>query len=177
MHMNIGMWVGIVLVAPAMSACSSVPSTDMGAGYFDSGQYELAAEQWIQPANDGDPVAQHNLGLLAREGLGRKQDLNAAAAWYLKSAQQDYVPAMVSLAEVQVMLGQEKPAESWLTLAARWGSQEACDLLEARGLAVPEPDLYTAASQELQLEKMRATGDMLRPPIRKMNAPRADDNP
>lgn len=159
------------LVMSILAACAAAPPADSGGDLFSQGRYGEAAEHWLGPASAGDPVAQHNLGLLAREGLGREADLNEAAGWYLRSAQQEYVPAMVSLAEVQIMLGQEGPANSWLTLAARWGSQEACELLEARGLPVPEPDLYAAATGEQQLEKMRATGDMLRPPIRKISSP------
>jgi TPR repeat protein len=164
-----------LLLTTLLVSCGTTPPADLGARYFEQGRYVEAADHWSLPASEGDPVAQHNLGLLARDGLGREADLNEAASWYLRSAQQDYVPAMVSLAEVQIILGQDTPANSWLTLAARWGSEEAVDLLEARGLPVPKPDLYTAATEEMQLEKMRATGDMLRPPIRKISTRGADD--
>jgi TPR repeat protein len=160
-----------IVTLVCLAACASPPPVNSGADYFAQGLYDQAAEQWRQPALDGDPVAQHNMGALSRDGLGQTpRSYNDAAAWFLKSAQQTYVPAMVSLAEVQILLGQETAAESWLKLAARWGSQEAIDTLKARNLPVPEPDLYTALVQDQNLEKMRAVGVLLRPPIRKIHS-------
>jgi hypothetical protein len=80
---------------------------------------------------------------------------------------------MVSLAEVQTTMGQERVANSWLELAARWGNKEAIEHLKTRGLPVPKADLYTEVVGEQQLERMRETGDLRRPPIRKMGANRS----
>lgn len=146
----------------------SAVAADPGSDFYLAGEYDKAAEAWMGPANEGDVVALHNIGVLSRDGLGSTpRDLNKAAVWFLRSAQQGYVPAMVSLAEVQTEMGQAAVANSWLTLAARWGNTEAIDHLEIRQLPVPEADLYAEAIGEQQLERMRQTGDMLRPPIRK----------
>ena len=153
------------------------PSGDPGADYYEMGKYDKAGEEWIGPANEGDVVALHNMGVLSRYGLGSTElDLNKAAIWFLRSAQQSYVPAMVSLAEVQSELGQETPAQSWLTLAARWGNTEAIEHLENQGLPVPKADLYTQTIGELNLQRMRETGDLMRPPIRHVNANRVADD-
>ena len=152
-------------------------AADPGSDFYYEGEYDKAAESWSGPANEGDVVALHNMGLLSRDGLGStEKDLNKAAVWFLRSAQQSYVPAMVSLAEVQTTLGQDAVAQSWLTLAARWGNEEAIQHLEIRGLPVPKPDLYTDTIGVQQLERMRATGDLMRPPIRNVNADRVSDD-
>lgn len=146
---------------------------DPGSDYYLAGEYDKAAEAWSVPANEGDVVALHNIGVLSRDGLGSTpKDLNKAAVWFLRSAQQNYVPAMVSLAEVQTEMGQAKVANSWLILAARWGNKEAIEHLKIRELPVPDADLYSDAIGEQQLERMRDTGDGLRPPIREMGASR-----
>lgn len=150
---------------------------DPGADFYEQGLYDKAAEQWSIPANKGDVVALHNMGVLSRYGLGSAGlDLNEAAVWFLRSAQQQYVPAMVSLAEVQSELGRETPANSWLTLAARWGNTEAIGQLKDRGQPVPKADLYTQTIGRQNLERMRETGDLMRPPIRHVNANRVGDD-
>jgi len=160
----------LLLSAVLLTACGTTPRVDKGAIYYEQGLYDLAAEEWLPLANEGQYVAQHNMGGLSREGLGSTpQSLEDAASWFLKSAEQDYVPAMVSLAEVQIRLGDESSADSWLTLAARWGSIDAIEHLRRAGLPVPEPDLYYQQQLEQDLENQRATGSMMRPPIRQRN--------
>jgi TPR repeat protein len=61
------------------------------------------------------------MGGLSRYGLGStSENPQEAAGWFYESAIQGYVPAMVSLAEVQTELGFDDSAEAWLMFAARW---------------------------------------------------------
>jgi hypothetical protein len=83
---------------------------------------------------------------------------------------------MVSLAEVQTVMGQEAPAKSRLTLAARWGNTEAIDMLKLREQPVPKADLYETTITQQNLERMRATGAMMRQPIRHINQDRVSDD-
>jgi len=160
----------LLLSATLLVSCGTTPAVDQGAIYYQQGLYDQAAEVWGPLANEGDQVAQHNMGGLSRDGLGgMPQSLDDAATWFLKSAEQDYVPAMVSLAEVLIRLGDEPSADSWLVLAARWGNTDAIEHLSRLGLPVPEPDLYRQQLQEQNLENMRATGSLMRPPIRQRN--------
>ena len=159
-----------LLSALLLACCGITPPVDQGAIYYQQGLYDLAAEEWRPLANEGQFVAQHNMGGLSRDGLGgTRQSLDDAASWFLKSAEQDYVPAMVSLAEVLIHLGDETSADSWLILAARWGNTDAIEHLSRLGLPVPEPDLYHQQLQEQNLENLRATGSLMRPPIRQRN--------
>jgi TPR repeat protein len=93
--------------------------------------YDQAAIEWRPLADEGNYVAQYCMGMLSRDGLGSiRQSHDDAAHWFLESAEQSFVPAMVSLAEVQTTLDNGNAAESWLILAARWGSTEAIALLQ-----------------------------------------------
>jgi TPR repeat protein len=74
----------------------------LGANAYNEGKYDVAAGYWNPLAINGDPYAQYNIGLLWEDGLGStKKNINEASQWYLKSAQQSYVPSMVRLALIQ----------------------------------------------------------------------------
>ena len=131
-----------------LSACGTTSQINQGVSYYNQGLYDQAAYQWNGPAQAGDYIAQHNLGLLWKDGLGSTpRNLNEAANWFLLSAQQGYVPAMVQLAECQIMLGNQQPAITWLNLAARWGNQDAVRMLGIQGQPVPAADLLVQQQQ------------------------------
>jgi len=141
-----------VLLAALLAACG----TDQGALNYEQGRYDQAAAEWRPLADDGNYIAQHNMGGLSRYGLGSTpENLDDAADWFYASAIQGYVPAMVSLAEVQTELGFDDPAETWLFLAARWGNVEAIEHLKQKGVPVPEADLY---GKQITLERLQGRG-------------------
>ena len=120
-----------LLVAFLIASCGATPPIDQGAIYYEQGLYDQAAIEWRPLADEGNYVAQYCMGMLSRDGLGSiRQSHDDAAHWFLESAEQSFVPAMVSLAEVQTTLDNGNAAESWLILAARWGSTEAIALLQ-----------------------------------------------
>ena len=124
-----------------LAGCSS--RLELGNKEYATGNYDMAAGYWNELASQGDAAAQFNLALLWRDGLGSTpQNKEQAAAWFLKSARQGNVRAMVELAKVQMSLGNEAPAVTWLQLASRWNNHEAKQLLTNKGLQVPYPDLY-----------------------------------
>ena len=167
----------VLFVFLVSSMTATFALADPGSDYYLEGEYDKAADAWSGPANEGDVVALHNMGVLSRDGLGSTpRDLNKAAVWFLRSAQNGYVPAMVSLAEVQTEMGHEKVAVSWLSLAARWGNTEAIEHLEIRELPVPDADLYTDLIGEQQLQSMCDTGTLMRPPIRERSTDRVGDD-
>jgi len=132
-----------VPLAALLAACGTTPPADQGALNYEQGRHDQAAAEWRPLADDGNYIAQHNMGGLSRYGLGSTpENLEDAAEWFYASAIQGYVPAMVSLAEVQTELGFDDPAETWLFLAARWGNVEAIEHLKQKGIPVPEADLY-----------------------------------
>ena len=138
-----------VLLAALLAACE----TDQGALNYEQGRYDQAAAEWRPLADNGHYIAQHNMGGLSRYGLGNtSENLEDAADWFYASAIQGYVPAMVSLAEVQTELGFDDSAEAWLLFAARWGNVEAIEHLNQKGVPVPEADLY---GKQITLERLQ----------------------
>ena len=139
------------LTMVVLASCVTTPPVDQGAIYYEQNMYDQAAAEWSLLADEGNYIAQHNLGGLSRNGLGNiPLNLNDSTYWFFESAKQGYVPAMVSLAEVLSELEYDPIAESWLSLAARWGSVEAIEHLRQRGLPIPEPDLYSNQQQRLK---------------------------
>lgn len=114
----------------------------LGVDAYNQGQYDIAAKYWNPLAKNGNYVAQYNIGLLWEQGLGSTPKNNAEASqWYLLSAKQGYIPAMLHLSRIQKANGYEEAATSWLNLAARWGNSEAIDKLRNWGKPIPAADL------------------------------------
>lgn len=110
---------------------------------FKKQNYDLAARNWNYSAKKGNASAQNGLGVLWEFGLGStRQNLNEAANWYWLAAKQGHILAMTNLARVQMQLGHESAALSWLELAARWNDGKAISTLKHLGRTVPEPDLW-----------------------------------
>lgn len=135
----------IILVAISASASlltSCANHLELGVDAYNRGEYDKAAEHLDGLANSGNPSAQYHVGLLREGGLGSTpKNAAEAAQWYLRSAKQGYVPAMVRLANIQMAAGYEEQALSWYTLAARWGNDDAVTALTDLGRGVPPPDL------------------------------------
>lgn len=142
----------ILLSIGALSGCAT-NANNIGVQHFNQGQFDLAANQWNQAAASGDPYAQYNLGILWRDGLGSTpRNLNEAAAWFILSARQGYVPAMVEAARAQTKLGYNEAAHSWLVMAARWGNTDAVNELSNRNFSVPYPDLLEQQTLHDQIQ-------------------------
>lgn len=141
-----------------LTGCTSAVQDGFHA--YSSGQFDVAASHWNEPAKRGDATAQYNLGVLWENGQGSTpKNLTQAANWYVLAAKQGYVPAMVSLARVQLQLGGQAPALTWLELAARWNDPNARALLVSMGHPVPAADLYAAAeTQRLAGQQALASG-------------------
>jgi len=124
-----------------VAGCAAHP-LQKGIDAFDQGNYDTAAYYWNPLAMQGDMYAQYNLGLLWESGLGATpMDKETASRWYLLSASQGYVDAMIRYARIQKESGNLDEALPWLNHAARWGSGEAVTMLHELDRPVPEPDL------------------------------------
>lgn len=142
-------------LALALGGCAN--GVNQGLTHYNAGQYDQAAARWNTLAQQGDPAAQNNVGLLLKDGLGSTpKDLNQAAYWFLQSARQGLPIAMVNLAKVQLESNQPDPALSWLNMAARWNDAEAIGILRSMSAPVPAPDLYQAQQQQLAVQQQRA---------------------
>jgi len=71
-----------------------------GVAAYESGKFVRAAEIWKVEAENGDPAAQRNLGLLYLAGQGVPKNARRAADWFAKAAEQGFGPAAANLANL-----------------------------------------------------------------------------
>ena len=141
-----------ILLCFCITACTT--NLERGNSHYQKNEYNKAAHYWNPLAKQGNHFAQYNVGLLWEYGLGGTQMNKAEAAeWYLLSAKQGFPMAMVKLAEYQISINNEKPALTWLNLAARWGNEIAINRLNSMESAVPQPDLIRQQQQKTNQEK------------------------
>ena len=111
--------------APAFS-----DGLDRGVVAYDKGDYKTALAEFQPLAEQGDEVAQYNLGQMYREGQGVPQDYKTAIKWYILSAEQGYVDAQNNLG-VMYRKGQGVPQDDkeairkWYRLSAEQGNAQA----------------------------------------------------
>ena len=110
-----------------ISGCSqqvAAPSLGFEAGVaaYGRGDYGTALKAFRPLAEQGNPAAQSDLGVMYEKGQAVSQDYNEAVRWYRKAADQGYAPAQFNLARMYG-LGHGVPqdyayAYMWLSLAA-----------------------------------------------------------
>lgn len=127
-----------------------------GVEAFNRGDYDRAAAHWNKLAENGNYLAQYNVGLLWEGGLGSTpKNLDMAVNWFTLSGNQGFTPAMVRMANLQINNGDETQAVGWYALAARFGNKDAITALTKIGQIVPEPDLL----EQQQLQKQQEDAD------------------
>ena len=127
---------------------------------YDNKQYKKAYDIWITPAQQGDPEAQYNVGLLYLQGRGVEQNDREALKWFTYAGEQGLADAQYN-AGVLFYTGKGvypdyNSAIDWWTLAAEQGHANAQNNLaimyafaygtgrdSARAL-----ELWTAAAQQ-----------------------------
>ena len=94
-----------------------------------SGDWATALKEWKPLAEEGNAVAQNNLGLMYHNGWGVPQDYKEAVYWYRLAAEQEHVDAQYNLG-VMYNNGNGVPqdyeeAVRWYQLAAEQGHSKA----------------------------------------------------
>ena len=79
---------------------SSKAQFDIGAHYRFKGDFSSAAQWWKLSADNGFALAQEQLGVLYREGIGVPQDFKVAAKLIEQAAQQGFFPAQMEIGEI-----------------------------------------------------------------------------
>jgi uncharacterized protein len=80
-------------LAPALRAADFAK----GLAAYNKGDYTAAVQEWRPEAEQGDPAAQLNMGLLYLDGHGVPQDLAEAAKWFRRAAEQGNTEAQHEL--------------------------------------------------------------------------------
>jgi uncharacterized protein len=112
--------------------CFAVPAwADFQAGMDanNRGDYATALREWRPLAEQGDALAQYNMGVLYRKGRGVPQDDVQARRWYEKAAVQGQTKAQFSLGTLYFN-GEGVPKDyrqalRWFRLAADQGEAVA----------------------------------------------------
>ena len=112
--------------------CLTVPAwADFQAGMDATirGDYAAALREWRPLAEQGDALAQYNLGMLYRKGRGVPQDDVQARQWYAKAAAQGQAKAQFNLGTLYFN-GEGVPKDypqalRWFRLAADQGEAVA----------------------------------------------------
>ncbi len=113
----------VVLAAPAWAGF------DEGVAAYNRGDYATALREFRPLAEQGDAVAQYNLGAMYDEGLGVPQDSVQAVKWYRKAAEQGHASAQYSLgamyAQGHGVTQDYVQAHTWFNLAGAQGEKVA----------------------------------------------------
>ena len=121
----------LVALAVALGLTGPVaagPYEDAEAAY-DKGDFATALRLWRPLAEQGDALAQSNLGIMYAKGEGVPQDYAAAVKWYRLAADQGHASAQSNLGAMYDN-GQGVPqdyvqAHKWWNLAAVAGDKDA----------------------------------------------------
>lgn len=124
------------LAAIPVAALCSVLVPNLAAADMETADAALAAEDYelarreLEPlAEAGDPIAQYNLAVLHRKGLGTKRAQKVAAVWFRKSADQGNEQAAFAMGMMHATGKGAKldPVEAyaWFRIASRTGHEAA----------------------------------------------------
>ncbi len=142
----IAVGVSVALSLP-LSQVASADSFEDGVASYLAGDWKKAREIWQPIADDGDPVALFNIGVLYYQGLGVPADTTKAVEMYRTAAQHGYAPAQFNLgAAYRNGVGvpqSDAEAANWWQLAADQGEIQAqynLGMLYAKGLGVTKDE-------------------------------------
>jgi uncharacterized protein len=159
-----------------LCAISSPVGADFQAGYdaYERGDYATALREWKPLAEQGDAIAQSNLGLLYAKGRGVPQDYTEAVKWFRKAADQGYADAQLNLG-IMYAGGQGVPQDDaaavmWYRKAANQGhakSQSILGVLYRNGQGVPQDYVeaakwYRKAAEQGQVHAQSTLGVLYR---------------
>jgi len=124
----------VALLLVLGTACSKKSAQDpaayqTGLDAYAKGNFPLALEKFRPLAEQGNALAQFNMGVMYRQGQGVPQDDKQAIAWWSKAAEQGHVEAMDNLGlrygRGQGVAQDWVQAYKWFSLAAAAGNQTA----------------------------------------------------
>jgi uncharacterized protein len=128
-------------------SCLAAQDFDKGLAAAQSGDYQTALAEWLPLAEQGNAVAQFNLGVMYDDGEGVPQNDAEAVKWYKLAAEQGDADAQYNLG-VMYDDGEGVPqndaeAVKWYKLAADQGNAKAqsnLGVMYANGEGVPQND-------------------------------------
>lgn len=114
--------VASLIVAVGFAGSAVAGPLEDGLAAFERRDYVTAMRVWRPLADQGDAVAQFNLGVMYLKGQGIAQDDVASVIWLRKAADQGNVEAQSALGNMY-FLGRGVPKD--YAQAAKWGRKAA----------------------------------------------------
>ena len=129
---------------------------DKGADAYDRGDFQAALKEWHPLAEQGDALAQSELGSMYDHGEGVLQDYAEAVRWYRLAAEQGHANAQKNLGNMydtgEGVPEDDTEAARWWRLAADQGNADAQSTLGiAYALGSGVPKEYISAHMWLNI--------------------------
>ena len=120
-----------LILAAGLLALPGIALADVNAGVaaWQQGDYAAAVAEWREPAAQGDPDAQFNMGQAYRLGRGVEQNTRQAEVYYGKAAAQGHLKAADNLGLLLFQGGRQQEAMPYVLDAASRGDPRAQYLL------------------------------------------------
>ncbi|PAU76634.1 SH3 domain-containing protein [Halomonas salipaludis] len=163
----------ILSVVIGLYATQVLADYEKGVMEYRRGNYASAIHEWRQLAEQGDTRAQHSLAMMHENGDGVAASEEEAKKWYRLAADQGYMPAQLSLAELHMRRQGDdtsfvEEAALWYRRAAEQGSEAAqfqlgLLYLEGRGVAQDDGQAavwFEAAAQQGVTNAQNNVGSM-----------------
>ena len=93
----LAMALSLGIVRPGLAQDDDDDAADAASTAFNNGDYEGALKIWQPKADQGDPDAMTNIGVLYQYGLGIPRSMSKAAELYERAAQLGFVQAQYDL--------------------------------------------------------------------------------
>ncbi|HHF4078950.1 TPA: tetratricopeptide repeat protein [Haemophilus influenzae] len=145
---------GFSLASFHYTAWADTPAQQFQQGLtaYKQSDYQTAFKLWLSLAEQGNAIAQFNLGLMYINGQGVKQDDFEAVKWFRKAAEQGYANAQINLG-VMYKKGRgvkqdDVEAMKWYRQAAEQGNANAQALLGLEYLLGKGVQLNKALAKE-----------------------------
>ena len=99
----------LVILTTLLGSAGAVWAQDFNKGLkaAQSGDFATALKEWKPLAEQGDAVAQSNLGVMYEKGKGVTQDYAEAVKWYRKAAEQGNASAQLNLRDLKIKFAQK----------------------------------------------------------------------
>ena len=89
--------VAVILAALLLALPAAGQDYDKGVAAYGRGDYATALKEWRPLAEQGNAIAQHNLGVMYDKGQGVPHDHAEAVKWYRRAAEQGHAKAQTNL--------------------------------------------------------------------------------
>lgn len=138
----------------AVLTALALAQEDAGLTAYEAGEYESAARIWRELADQGNTVAQFNLGISYQKGLGVEQDTAVAFHWFRRAAEHGHGGSQYNLG---VMFANANGVERDYVKAYLWTSLAVDSLSEGeeRDSAVRVREVISRRMDEEELVRTR----------------------